>query len=76
MVTALSDDEEKQEENDDVMLSSKSEDLVEQIWSPVDNGEGHIRQRDRDDFSVKVLGEVVLLAYDMGGGRLDGSITC
>eukprot|EP00957_Ditylum_brightwellii_P060183 4571295-Ditylum_brightwellii.AAC.1 len=44
--------------------------------SPTDDGDGCNRRRDRDDFGVKVLGEVVLLAHGTGGGRLDGSITC
>eukprot|EP00957_Ditylum_brightwellii_P148120 11277032-Ditylum_brightwellii.AAC.1 len=44
--------------------------------SPVNDGDGHIRQRDRDDFGAEVLGVAVLLAHDIGGRRLDGSIIC
>eukprot|EP00957_Ditylum_brightwellii_P160996 12256955-Ditylum_brightwellii.AAC.1 len=42
--------------------------------SPVNNGDRCNWQRDREDFIVKVLGEVVLVAHSMGGGRLDDSI--
>eukprot|EP00957_Ditylum_brightwellii_P096371 7339353-Ditylum_brightwellii.AAC.1 len=47
--------------------------------SPANNGDGHNGhngQRYREDFGVKVLGKVVLLAHSMGDRRLDGSITC
>eukprot|EP00957_Ditylum_brightwellii_P149080 11351540-Ditylum_brightwellii.AAC.1 len=90
MATTVLSEEEKQEENEGVTFSSETEDLME--WtscrvsvrvlllglggSPVDDGDGHNGQRDREDFGVKVLGEVVLLAHGAGGGRLDGSITC
>eukprot|EP00957_Ditylum_brightwellii_P048496 3679939-Ditylum_brightwellii.AAC.1 len=64
-VTALSDDEEKQEENDDIM-QCLCRSVVNLRRSPVNNGDGRIRQRDRDDFDVEVLGEVILLAHNMG----------
>eukprot|EP00957_Ditylum_brightwellii_P073383 5577031-Ditylum_brightwellii.AAC.1 len=44
--------------------------------SPVDDRSGRDGWRDRENFGVKVLSEVVLLAHGTGGGRLDGSITC
>eukprot|EP00957_Ditylum_brightwellii_P090251 6873539-Ditylum_brightwellii.AAC.1 len=73
MVIALSDEEEKQEENDGVTLSSKSI-IVGNGGIPVDDGDGDNGRRNREDFSIKVLSEVVLLAHGTEGERFDGSI--
>eukprot|EP00957_Ditylum_brightwellii_P051523 3906517-Ditylum_brightwellii.AAC.1 len=89
VVATLLDENKKQEEKKSVMLSSESMDFAEWVLigastgavlsaldGPTNNVDRLIWWRDRDDFVVKMLGEVVLFAHGAREGRLNDSITC